>query len=283
MSYRVSDHSPTEICEQPREAADELISRTIGIVVAAGSGSRLGASVPKAFVPVRGKPMVDRAVGAIRDAACVASIIVVVPPKNRGDSGQDHSAALAERLARDGPLCTVEGGETRQESVRRALMWCRSALPGAQFVAIHDAARCLMPAGVIRRVVEAAWDYGAATAALPAVDTLRRIEDAVHHGFPGEQNENPSAGVLGAEVDRTYLWQIQTPQAFELELLWRGHHRGDDGGQFGLSPDSTIATDDTALVSPFHPVHVVRGSRFGFKVTSPEDLAFAEIVADQIP
>ncbi len=280
MSYRVSDRSLAENREQPDAFTEDLISRTIGIVVAAGSGSRLGATLPKAFVPIRGKPLVDRAVGAMRDSACVASVVVVVPPKGGSDSSEDYGTALLERLAGGGPLFIVEGGATRQESVLRALSWCRSSPSHEQFVAIHDAARCLMPASVIRQVIEAAWCYGAATAALPAVDTLRRVEDSLRDEPHHQQHEPLSAGVLATEVDRSCVWQIQTPQAFQLDLLWRGHHRGDDEVPLGQSDSRISATDDTALVAPFHPVHIVRGSRFGFKVTSPEDLAFAEIVAE---
>lgn len=228
----------------------QLVHATVGIVVAAGSGVRLGLRRPKAFVPVRGVTMARRSVLLLRASGVVSSIVVVIP--SGGESGE-----VCYDADTDGgfPDCAiVPGGATRQRSVQHALRYCREELPGVTYVVIHDAARCLTPPTVVRRVVEAAWRHGAATAGVPAVDTLRRV--------------GPDKTICG-ELDRSTIWQIQTPQAFRLDLIWDGHQRA-----------PLDVTDDTSLVTPFHPVSVVEGSRLGFKITTPEDLAFAEAIAD---
>jgi 2-C-methyl-D-erythritol 4-phosphate cytidylyltransferase len=127
-------------------------------------------------------------------------------------------------------------------------------------------------------VAEAAWSFGAATAAVPVVDTLRRVvgeqqSSDMGRGEPGSYGESSvggrsSAGTICGELDRKGVWHIQTPQAFGLELLSRAHEAA-----------KSEATDDTSLVTPFHPVQIVAGSRFSFKITTPEDLEFAEALS----
>lgn len=220
---------------------------TVGIVVAAGSGRRLGSKIPKAFVPVRGVSMARRSLELLCASGVFSSLVLVVPAEGDYWSADDSRAV---QTATQLPFVVIPGGATRQLSVKEALRYCREAVAEAEFVAVHDAARCLTPPSVVRCVVEAAWAHGAATAAVPSVDTLRRVG---------------SARTIIGEVDRADVWQIQTPQAFRVELLWRGHQLPSNG-----------ATDDSSLVTPFHPVTVVEGSRLGLKITTPEDLMFAE-------
>ena len=254
----------------------QLSSVTVGVVVAAGSGSRLGAGIPKAFVKVGGVPMVQRAIVTLQASGGVSSVIVVVPPDWEGEQ-----LNAVSREARDDssiPLAVIRGGTTRQESVARAIFYSKSSFSSSEYIVIHDAARCLTPPAVVRRVAEAAWSFGAATAAVPVVDTLRRVvgeqqSSAIGRGEPRPHGENSvgskiSAGTICGELDREGVWHIQTPQAFEIELLSRAHEAAQ--GE---------ATDDTSLVTPFHPVQIVAGSRFSFKITTPEDLEFAEALA----
>lgn len=231
----------------------QLSSVTIGVVVAAGSGSRLGAGIPKAFVQVRGVSMVQRAIGTLGASGVVSGLIVVVPPDWREDGLEamcvpEQGGALSE-------IRVIRGGATRQQSVSRALSYCKATFGSAEFIIIHDAARCLTPPAVFRSVAEAAWVFGAATAAVPVVDTLRRVE--------------AKQKTICGELDREGVWHIQTPQAFRIDLLHRAHEAAREE-----------ATDDTSLVTPLHPVQIVPGSRLSFKITTPEDLVFAELLSE---
>jgi 2-C-methyl-D-erythritol 4-phosphate cytidylyltransferase len=220
-------------------ANDQLI--VAAIVVAAGSGLRLGADVPKAFVEVGGRTLLEHAVASLCAHPRVASTVVAAPAEQL-----DRAAALLPDAT------VVAGGVTRQLSVARAL----AAVPAeADLVLVHDAARAFVPAEVIDRVL-AALDAGAdaAVPTLPISDTIRTV-DAV--------------GELGGLIDRSGLLAMQTPQGFRREVLSRAH-----AGAVGDN-----ATDDAALVEAIGGhVIAVPGDHRAFKVTVPLDLALAEVV-----
>ena len=143
----------------------------------------------------------------------------------------------------------VEGGKTRSESVRRAFRACGAA--GDDLVCVHDAARPLVTAAEARAVLRAAEETGAAIAATPVADTIKRVA---------------GGRVLGT-LDRSSLWAAATPQAFRSELLARALESGDD------------ATDEAALCEALGIfVAVVAVSRRCFKITTPEDLEIAEAI-----
>jgi 2-C-methyl-D-erythritol 4-phosphate cytidylyltransferase len=150
-------------------------------LVAAGSGSRLGASVPKAFVPVAGRPMIEWSVAALR-AAGIDEIVVALP----------------EGAVAAGGCVGVRGGATRSESVRAALS---AAGPG--HVVVHDAARPLVEPSLFERVVGALEQADCAIAAARVTDTIKEAE----------------GDVVVATHDRSRLWAVQTPQAFRREAL----------------------------------------------------------------
>ncbi|MDA0169933.1 2-C-methyl-D-erythritol 4-phosphate cytidylyltransferase [Solirubrobacter taibaiensis] len=149
--------------------------------MAAGSGSRLGASVPKAFVPVAGRPMIEWSVDALR-AAGIEEIIVALPEGTQAPAG----------------CVGVRGGATRSESVRAAL---NAGGPG--HVVVHDAARPLVEPSLFTRVVEALAEADCAIAAARVTDTIKEAE----------------GDVVVATHDRSRLWAVQTPQAFRREAL----------------------------------------------------------------
>ena len=149
--------------------------------MAAGSGSRLGASVPKAFVPVAGRPMIEWSVDALR-AAGIEEIIVALPEGAQAPAG----------------CVGVRGGATRSESVRAAL---RAGGPG--HVVVHDAARPLVEPSLFTRVVEALAEADCAIAAARVTDTIKEAE----------------GDVVVATHDRSRLWAVQTPQAFRRAAL----------------------------------------------------------------
>lgn len=220
------------------------------IVVAAGSGERLGAGVPKALVEVAGRPLVCHAVAGLRTAGA-DPVVVVAPP-----DGVALTRQALERTASE--VTVVPGGDRRADSVRAGLR----ALPDdVVLVAVHDAARGLAPASMVRRVVEAVTgDVVAAAPALAVSDTLKTVDGDT---------------VLGT-VDRDTVRAVQTPQVFTAVALRAAHAGADD------------ATDDLALVEALLAdghlegrVVVVAGEALAMKVTHPTDLAVVAALAGQ--
>jgi 2-C-methyl-D-erythritol 4-phosphate cytidylyltransferase len=214
------------------------------ILVAAGSGQRLGASVPKAFVDVAGATLLEHAYRRFANHPAVGDVVVVAP------------AAMVERAAALTGARVVAGGATRQASVAAGL----AALPdGFTFVLVHDVARPFVPEPVVSAVV-AALRAGAA-AVIPVVpihDTVRRVEPD---------------GSLAGLVDRSTLAAVQTPQGFHRDVLADAHRLGTD----------LEATDDAALVEALgHRVVAVEGADEAFKITTVADLVRAEAVARSV-
>ncbi|HEY6892490.1 MAG TPA: 2-C-methyl-D-erythritol 4-phosphate cytidylyltransferase [Solirubrobacter sp.] len=163
------------------------MSGPVALLVAAGSGSRLGASIPKAFVEVAGRPMLEWSLDALR-AAGIGDIVVALP---------DGAAAPAGVIG-------VRGGATRSESVSAAL----AAAPGSGPVIVHDAARPLVPPSLFTDVLAALEHAECAIAAARVTDTVKEADDS---------------GAVVATLDRSKLWAVQTPQAFRREALQAAH------------------------------------------------------------
>lgn len=206
------------------------------IIAAAGMGSRLGRSEPKALVPLLGRPLICWTLDAFA-AIPFARRRVAVPPgrENRFEAAIGGSAGI------------VAGGETRAASVRRAFE-SLNADP-TDLVCVHDAARPFVTAAETRSVLDAAEGTGAAIAATPVVDTVKRVE----------------GNRIVSTVEREGLFAAATPQVFRAGLLARA---------FAAAGD---ATDEAALLEALGvTVAVVPVSRLSFKVTTPEDLEMAE-------
>lgn len=201
-----------------------------GLVAAAGQGTRLAAG-PKAFVRVGDRSLLQWAVAGLEPV--VDEIVVAV-------GADDVARARAQVPA----VRVVAGGRTRQETVSRLL-----AATAAAYVLVHDAARPFLPASVARRVLAAAREGGAATAALAVVDTIVDTD-------------------TGETLARERLRAVQTPQGFERALLQEAHGRAAEEG--------VEATDDAALVRRLgRSVRLVEGSPLLHKVTTPDDLRLA--------
>ena len=215
------------------------------IVVAAGSGSRLGRSEPKAFVELRGMTILERALRGVFESAEPAQVIVVAP--SAGLTAARRIAEIAAGVA-SADVSVVAGGETRQSSVAAGL----AALDdGVEVVLVHDAARPLTPAALIDRVVRAVAPGVGVIPALPVTDTLKRVD--------GHDR-------VVDTVERSELVHVQTPQGFpRAELL------------AAYAAAERDYTDDAALFSAAgHEVVVVEGEARGFKITTPWDLQRAE-------
>jgi 2-C-methyl-D-erythritol 4-phosphate cytidylyltransferase len=226
-----------------------LMKRDVGvIIVAAGSGSRTGSPELKQFRWVAGKPMLLHSIQTFQARADVAMVVCVLPREFVGDPPPWIFQSDADRL-----LLSV-GGRERIESVANGL----EDLPSeCEIVVIHDAARPLVTSETIGRVIDEARQGHGAVAALPVVDTLKRVE---------------SNGKVIETVDRFGLWRAQTPQAFPRKAIERAHREAREADR--------IATDDAALCEQIGlPVVVVRGSERAQKITEENDFALLEALS----
>lgn len=228
------------------------------IVVAAGSGQRLGAGAPKAFVGLDAHTILRHSLAGVFEAA-PAQVVVVAPADRVGEALTDaHEAAVVAGSITAGDrrdlVQVVAGGATRQRSVAAGLaaLWA-----DIEIVLVHDAARALTPASVFERVCGAVRDGAdAVVPVLPVVDTVKRVE---------------GARVVEA-VDRSALTSAQTPQGFRRDVLDSAYR--ESRAEF---------TDDTALVQAAgHEVRTVAGDERAFKITTPGDLERARALVTPV-
>jgi 2-C-methyl-D-erythritol 4-phosphate cytidylyltransferase len=220
-----------------RPASDDVVA----IVAAAGRSLRMGGP-DKLFTPLGGRPLLAHTLAAFQDCLAVDRVVLVLAAESlvRG-----LSLAEEEGFSKVRTVCP--GGRHRQDSVREGL----DVLGSCAWVVVHDGARPLVTARLIEEGLAAAQETGAAVCALPAQDTVKRVD---------------AEGRILRTLDRRRLWLIQTPQVFRYDILRQAHQRS-----------RRRATDDAALVERLgHRVRVYPGSRRNLKVTTPEDLALAE-------
>jgi 2-C-methyl-D-erythritol 4-phosphate cytidylyltransferase len=195
----------------------------------------------KLFADVDGRPLIALTLAAASVSNAFVRLVIAAPPRRHGLLTElAESAGFAD-------VAVCAGGDRRQDSVRNAL----DEVGDVDIVAVHDAARPLCAPQLFIDCVEAARRHGAATVAVPVVDSIKRGAD----------------GVIVQSLDRHDLYAIQTPQAFQRDLLVAGHRYASANG---LSVD-----DDAAVVEALGTaVHIVAGSPDNFKVTHPRDLVF---------
>ncbi|MFL5516863.1 MAG: 2-C-methyl-D-erythritol 4-phosphate cytidylyltransferase [Gemmatimonadales bacterium] len=224
--------------------------RDVGvIVVAAGRGSRIGGELLKQYQPIAGVPMVLRALRPFTAHAEVAQVALVIP----AEDARQPPGFLAG-LAGPG-LTLVAGGEARRDSVAAGLAALR---PECTIVLVHDAARPFVASGVVDAVIHHARRGEGAIAAVPVTDTLK-------------QTSAEAPDLIQRTVPRERLWRAQTPQGFPREVLTRAH---------AATAPEICATDDAALVEALGvAVHLVPDSPRNLKITTPDDLALAELLA----
>ena len=212
------------------------------IVLAGGSGSRMGAGCNKVLLELQGEPVITRAVKAFEDL--VEGVVLV-------SRLEDITAMQAAMKSIQMPVTLVSGGNSRQASVWNGLC----ALPAdCTHVLIHDGARCLVDQETIRRCISSVEAYGSGVAAIPAIDTIKEVDrDEI---------------VISTPV-RAHLRSVQTPQGFTVELIRRAHEAALEQGYVG--------TDDASLVEHIGiPVRLTVGDRRNIKLTTPEDIKMAE-------
>jgi 2-C-methyl-D-erythritol 4-phosphate cytidylyltransferase len=223
--------------------------QTTAIIVAAGAGVRMGTRRPKAFLDLAGRPMVEHSLRTFQDHERVTAIVLMVPP-----GMEDDARSLAVPFPK--VAAVTGGGARRQDTVVMGLRAARAlAGPGGgeSLVLVHDAARPLVPAGLITAVLDAAARTGASFPGLAPCDTIREVLA----GSP------ESAVLAGRTMPRERLVMVQTPQGFRMAVLERAHAAAGD----------QAVSDDAALVLALgEPVEVVPGSERNFKITSAHDL-----------
>lgn len=219
---------------------------TMAILVAAGRGERMGGERPKAFLPVGGEPMLLRSARTFDAAPVVDGIVAVVP---------EAEHALASELLREIPklMAVVSGGARRQDSVLEGLKPAPDDFDG--IVLVHDAARIFVTVALIEMVAAAAHRSGAALPVVAVTDTIKRVRE----------------GVVVETVDRGVLAAAQTPQGFRLSLLVQAY-------EDAFRHQVTVTDEAMALERIGLPVVTVAGDALNRKLTTPEDLVWAEAI-----
>ncbi|RHW36221.1 2-C-methyl-D-erythritol 4-phosphate cytidylyltransferase [Lysinibacillus yapensis] len=216
------------------------------VLPAAGSGKRMGAGQNKLFLLLEDKPILIHTLEVFQDDENCTGIWLAVKPEERG---------FIQQLLKKFHITKVKGlpngGEERQHSVHS----CLKEMQQVEIVLVHDAARPFITKPIIARLVEAASEKGAAIAGVRAKDTMKKVRD----------------GVIVETIDRDSLWMIQTPQAFQFNLLAEAEDVAEKVGFLG--------TDEAMLVERLgHAVHIVEASYDNLKMTTKEDLVLGEAI-----
>jgi 2-C-methyl-D-erythritol 4-phosphate cytidylyltransferase len=222
-----------------------MVRQVAAVVVAAGTGTRFGGAVPKAFVELAGEPMFLRSLRVLAAHAATTETVLVVAGPMRGEAKR-----LLDEAGLGDAVAIVDGGEHRWQSVRNGV-----AATSCEWVCVHDAARPLVTPQVVDRLIEKAGTYRAVITATPMDDTVRE--------FAGDR--------AGATLDRRRLVRVGTPQVFEKGALQEAF----DGAEAMTPPP----TDEAILMEARGiAVGIAWGDPRNFKITSPEDLALAEAI-----
>jgi len=224
--------------------------KTVAIIPSAGMGRRMG-SRKKNYLTLLGRPVLAHTLEAFERSASIDSVVVVVP-------AGDEAFCRNEIVSKYGfkkVAAVVAGGAERQDSVSNGI---KAAGGGASIIAVHDGARPLVTPEVIERVIAAACEHGAAIAAVPVKDTIKEA----------------SGGFVRRTVPRGNLLSVQTPQAFSAGVLIQAFKKALEDGFTGTDESSLVERTGVA-------VKAVEGSYENMKITTPEDMDFAECVLNK--
>ncbi len=217
------------------------------LIVAAGTGTRFGGSLPKVYVDLCGEPMFVWSLWAYDTLPEVTELVLVV-----GSEHVEMATDICRRQALATPWEIAAGGQRRQDSVRAGLHAMAQQPP--DIVCIHDGARPLVTPRTIGESIKLCRQYGAAVASVPLADTVKSFAED---------------GAVLKTLDRSQLRAIQTPQTFSYQLIVAAHDKAEQ--------DGLDTTDDAAVVEAYgHPVVASPGSKENMKVTEPDDLPYAE-------
>lgn len=220
------------------------------VICAAGSSVRMGGGVTKQFLELDGMPVVARTLMAYEAATCIHEIIVVAKKDEIGAYQDLKKKYHITKLTK-----VVEGGETRQDSARKGSDHVDKR---AKYVAVADAARCLITPEEIDRVCHGAYQWGAAAAGIKATDTVKVVD---------------KSAFIDNTPERAFVWMAQTPQVFSLNIY--------RAAAYACRDEKFSATDDSQMVEHIHvPVKMIECSKENIKITVPSDLLFARAVLE---
>ena len=230
--------------------------KTVAVILAAGSGSRMKTDVKKQYMEIGGKPLIYYSLKAFEESL-VDDIILVV---SRGDI--DYvTKEIVEKYKFDKVQAVVEGGLARYHSVRLGL---QAAAADCDYAFIHDGARPFVDRDIIMRALQAVKEYKACVVGMPAKDTIKIADEK---------------GFAASTPDRNLMWTIQTPQVFSYKMILELYQRL-DREEGDLMAKGINITDDAMVVEYYTDtkVKLVEGSYDNIKITTPEDIAVAEAI-----
>ena len=220
--------------------------------MAAGSGTRMGTDMPKQFIELCGKAVLQRTIEVFREACPDIKVVTVLP-----EAHMDYWKSYCLKHSFTCPQILVKGGITRFHSVRNAL----ERVPDGVLVAVHDGVRPLISQSLVRKMFEMAENVNGLIPVVPCVDTMRVLRN------DGEVLEP----VPGAVADRSILYGVQTPQVFQSEILKEAYGQAYD----------TAFTDDASVVEKYGKnLSFVIGERFNIKLTTQDDLKIARALIE---
>lgn len=222
------------------------------VIMAAGSGTRMGADMPKQFIELCGKAVLQRTIEVFREACPDIKVVTVLP-----EAHMDYWKSYCLKHSFTCPQILVKGGITRFHSVRNAL----ERVPDGVLVAVHDGVRPLISQSLVRKMFEMAENVNGLIPVVPCVDTMRVLRN----------NGEVLEPVPGAVADRSILYGVQTPQVFQSEILKEA---------YGQAYDTTF-TDDASVVEKYGKnLSFVIGERFNIKLTTQDDLKIARALIE---
>ncbi|MFY8167017.1 MAG: 2-C-methyl-D-erythritol 4-phosphate cytidylyltransferase [Sediminibacterium sp.] len=220
-----------------------MYSKKIAIIVAGGTGQRMGSVVPKQFLEIENKTIllhtIDQFVAAFSDVE-----LVIVLPATYIEEGK----ILLQNSNITNKVTFISGGDTRFQSVKNGL----TQVQESAIVFVHDAVRCLLTPALIQRCYQQAVEKGSAIPAVSSTDTVRLLEGGSHH-----------------VIDRENVMQIQTPQTFQSEILLKA---------FEQNYQPSFTDEANVVEASGTPVYLVDGEFENIKITRPLDLAIASYI-----
>ena len=226
----------------------QCLQPSVGVIIpAAGFGSRMESELPKQFLELAGEPILVRTLRVFLEHSLIKAVVVALPVEYLESGKKQILASFEEGLQQ--LLIFTPGGDTRQQSVQNGLIALPAAIDG---ILVHDGARPMVTGEVIERCIAGIKDHGAVIAAVPVKDTLKEVDGSLVTGT----------------VDRSRLWQAQTPQGMQRKLLEQAYKHAEATGFSGTDEASLLEHAGIA-------VSVVTGSETNIKITRPDDLVIA--------
>jgi 2-C-methyl-D-erythritol 4-phosphate cytidylyltransferase len=222
------------------------------VIVSAGRGRRFQEGTKKQFLSLSGKPVLARTLDPFEASPLIRSICLVVGPEDMEYCIRE----VVDKYRYSKISKVVPGGKTRQESARNGI----DAIPeDSEIISIHDGVRPFVTREMISDSIEGARRFQAVVLAVPVKDTIKRVMED---------------GTILDTLERKSLWQVQTPQTFQADLIREAHRKAEE--------DGFVGTDDASLTERRGTkVHVLPGSYLNIKITTPEDLILAHFILEQ--